>query len=63
MGYRDSEADRKEIDDILEENRRMQSDLGTDSTDEERYRVWRMWKMVMVPRIREIDAEFADTVE
>lgn len=63
MGYWDNGEDRARIDAWLELNASLQASLGTDSTDEERYRVERMWKDVLVPKIRDVDAEFAERVE
>lgn len=63
MAYSDNIEDRARIDAWLELNASLQASLGKDSTDEERYRVERMWKDVLVPKIREVDSEFADRVE
>ena len=60
--YTDSEA-KAAIDELLEKNAKNQATLGVESTDEERYRVASLWKDYLLPKIREIDPEFAEVVE
>ena len=60
--YQDSEA-KSAIDELLEKNAINQANLGTESTDEERYRVQSLWKVYLLPKIREIDPAFAERVE
>jgi len=60
--YQDSEA-KSAIDELLEKNAINQANLGTESADEERYRVQSIWKDYLLPKIREIDPEFAEVVQ
>jgi len=60
--YQDAEA-KLAIDELLEKNAINQANLGIESTDEERYRIASFWKDYLLPKIREIDPEFAEVVE
>jgi len=60
--YTDTETKRL-IDIELEKNAKVQAALGTDSTDEERSRANKLWNEYYLPRIKELDSEFAQVVE
>jgi len=60
--YTDTETKRL-IDIELEKNAKVQAALGTDSTDEERSRANKLWSEYYLPRIKELDSEFAQVVE
>jgi len=60
--YTDPETKRL-IDIELEKNDSLQASLGSDSTDEERYRVQRQWNEWHLPRIKDLDPEFAETIQ
>ena len=55
--YYQDEAVRTEIDELLQQNATIQSNLGTDSTAEEREEAKRKW-MELAKQIREIDPKF-----
>jgi len=55
--YYQDEAVRAEIDELLQQNATIQSNLGTDSTTEEREEAKRKW-MELAKQIREIDPKF-----
>ena len=55
--YYQDEAVRAEIDELLQQNATIQSNLGTDSTAEEREEAKRKW-MELAKQIREIDPKF-----
>jgi len=55
--YYQDEAVRTEIDDLLQQNATIQSNLGTESTAEEREEAKRKW-MELAKQIREIDPKF-----
>jgi hypothetical protein len=54
--YQDADV-RAEIDELLQQNATIQSNLGTDSTTEEREEAKRKW-MELAKQIREIDPKF-----
>ena len=54
--YQDDEV-RAEIDELLQHNATIQSNLGTESTAEEREEAKRKW-MELAKQIREIDPKF-----
>ena len=54
--YQDDEV-RAEIDELLQHNATIQSNLGTESTTEEREEAKRKW-MELAKQIREIDPKF-----
>jgi hypothetical protein len=54
--YQDAEV-RAEIDELLQQNATIQSNLGTDSTTEERAEAKRQW-MELAKKINEIDPKF-----
>jgi hypothetical protein len=54
--YQDAEV-RAEIDELLQQNATIQSNLGTESTTEEREEAKRKW-MELAKQIREIDPKF-----
>ena len=54
--YQDAEV-REQIDELLQQNATIQSNLGTDSTTEEREEAKRQW-MELAKKIREIDPKF-----
>jgi len=54
--YQDDEV-RAEIDELLQHNATIQSNLGTESTTEERAEAKRQW-MELAKQIREIDPKF-----
>ncbi len=54
--YQDAEV-RTQIDELLQQNATIQSNLGTDSTTEEREEAKRKW-MELAKQIREIDPKF-----
>jgi hypothetical protein len=54
--YQDDEV-RAEIDELLQQNATIQSNLGTDSTTEERAEAKRQW-MELAKKINEIDPKF-----
>jgi low affinity Fe/Cu permease len=55
--YYQDEAIRAEIDELLQQNATIQSNLGTESTTEEREEAKRQW-MELAKQIREIDPKF-----
>jgi low affinity Fe/Cu permease len=55
--YYQDEAVRAEIDELLQQNATIQSNLGTDSTTEERAEAKRQW-MELAKKINEIDPKF-----
>lgn len=55
--YYQDEAVRTEIDELLQQNATIQSNLGTDSTTEERAEAKRQW-MELAKKINEIDPKF-----
>jgi low affinity Fe/Cu permease len=55
--YYQDEAIRAEIDELLQQNATIQSNLGTESTTEEREEAKRKW-MELAKQIREIDPKF-----
>ena len=55
--YYQDEAVRTEIDELLQQNATIQSNLGTESTAEEREEAKRKW-MELAKQIREIDPKF-----
>jgi low affinity Fe/Cu permease len=55
--YYQDEAVRAEIDELLQQNATIQSNLGTESTTEEREEAKRKW-MELAKQIREIDPKF-----
>lgn len=63
MKYYTDEETKRQIDVLLEKNASQQAKLGIESEDEERYRVEKLWKDYLLPKIREIDPEFADVVQ
>lgn len=63
MKYYTDEETKRQIDLLLEKNATQQANLGIESEDEERYRVEKLWKDYLLPKIREIDPEFADVVQ
>jgi len=54
--YQDAEV-RAQIDELLQQNATIQSNLGTDSTTEERAEAKRQW-MELAKKINEIDPKF-----
>ena len=50
---------REIIDGYLKKNARLQSNLGKDSTDEERLRAKRIWETDYLLEISKLDPEFA----
>ena len=54
--YQDAEV-RAQIDELLQQNATIQSNLGTDSTSEERAEAKRQW-MELAKKINEIDPKF-----
>jgi DUF1680 family protein len=54
--YQDPEV-REQIDELLQQNATIQSNLGTESTTEEREEAKRKW-MELAKQIREIDPKF-----
>ena len=54
--YQDAEV-REQIDELLQQNATIQSNLGIDSTTEEREEAKRKW-MELAKQIREIDPKF-----
>jgi hypothetical protein len=54
--YQDAEV-RAEIDELLQQNATIQSNLGTDSTTEDRAEAKRQW-MELAKKINEIDPKF-----
>jgi hypothetical protein len=54
--YQDDEV-RAEIDELLQQNATIQSNLGTESTTEERAEAKRQW-MELAKKINEIDPKF-----
>lgn len=60
--YNDKEV-KEAIDELLRKNAINQANIGTESDDEERYRVEHLWKDYYLPKIREIDPEFAEVVQ
>ena len=54
--YQDAEV-RAQIDELLQQNATIQSNLGTDSTTEERAEAKRQW-MELAKQINEIDPKF-----
>jgi len=54
--YQDADV-RAEIDELLQQNATIQSNLGTDSTTEERAEAKRQW-MELAKKINEIDPKF-----
>ena len=54
--YQDAEV-RADIDELLQQNATIQSNLGTDSTTEERAEAKRQW-MELAKKINEIDPKF-----
>lgn len=63
MKYYTDRESRYAIDELLKKNATNQASLGVESEDEERYRVDKLWKDYLLPKIREIDPEFADIVQ
>jgi hypothetical protein len=55
--YYQDEAVRAEIDELLQQNATIQSNLGADSTTEERAEAKRQW-MELAKKINEIDPKF-----
>jgi hypothetical protein len=56
--YYDQDADtRKQIDDLLHQNAILQSNLGIDSTKEERTEAKKKW-MELAMQIRDLDSKF-----
>ena len=55
--YYQDEAVRTEIDELLQQNATIQSNLGTETTAEEREEAKRKW-MELAKQIREIDPKF-----
>ena len=55
--YYQDEAVRAEIDELLQQNATIQSNLGTESTTEEREEAKRKW-IELAKQIREIDPKF-----
>jgi len=54
--YQDAEV-RKQIDELLQQNAKIQANLGIESTTEEREEAKRKW-MELAKQIREIDPKF-----
>ena len=55
--YYQDEAVRKQIDELLQQNAKIQANLGIESTTEEREEAKRKW-MELAKQIREIDPKF-----
>jgi hypothetical protein len=59
--YQDAEV-RAEIDELLQQNATIQSNLGTDSTEVELFEAKIKWAEIL-RQIRSLDPEFADVVQ
>lgn len=62
MSYQTNPITREAIDKLLKRNASIQANLGTDSTELERFEAKIKWTEILRD-IRKLDAEFAEAVE
>ena len=62
MSYRSNPITKDAIDKLLKKNASIQANLGTDSTEMERFEAKIKWAEIL-REIRSLDAEFADVVQ
>ena len=60
--YHENQGVREEIDRLLKRNAARQANLGTESTEEERVRVVKLWNSDLI-EISKLDLEFARVLE
>tara|TARA_R100000951_G_scaffold114965_1_gene121556 strand:- start:2273 stop:2479 length:207 start_codon:yes stop_codon:yes gene_type:complete len=58
--YYTNELIRELIDGFLKKNAKLQASLGTDSTDEQKFRVKMVWETDLLLEIYKLDPEFAE---
>jgi len=61
MSYRSNQITREAIDKLLKRNASIQANLGTDSTEMDRFQAKIQWAEILRD-IRKLDAEFAEAV-
>ena len=61
MSYRTNPITREAIDKLLKKNASIQANLGTDSTEMDRFQAKIQWAEILRD-IRKLDAEFAEAV-
>ena len=62
MIYKDNPITREEINKLLKKNASIQANLGTDSTEMDRFQAKIQWAEILRD-IRKLDAEFAEMVQ